>query len=310
MRHSISLIEVPLDFQEKNFNNSKMKDNMWITAEPLYRNITVEWEKLLGLFKSDYRQLSPFMYKNNIKLGENWSNQNQNLLILDVDDGLKISDAIELFSKYTFLIYTTKSHQTEKKGVKCDRFRIIFPATSVPKGDDYFIFTGALESKYPFIDKQVNNKTGAFLGNFNCEVFTNAGMNFDCKELFEKGMRLKEIDKMPNSPKVNFKAPIPQRNNNSEEIDVSNIKSRLTREVVADIVSSCGFDINRKFMFKYRADERTPSASVSPDLLIKDFGSDLSTDAIGFVMETKQMPFVEAVNYVEQFTGRLKDGND
>jgi len=38
-------------------------------------------------------------------------------------------------------------------------------------------------------------------------------------------------------------------------------------------------------------------------LLIKDFGSDLSTDSIGFVQETKQMNFKEACDYVGSFVG-------
>jgi DNA primase len=56
-------------------------------------------------------------------------------------------------------------------------------------------------------------------------------------------------------------------------------------------------------MFKYRQSERTPSASISQDLLIKDFGSDLSTDVIGFVMESRGVNFIDAVNYIKDFIG-------
>lgn len=54
----------------------------------------------------------------------------QNLFIIDVDEDMTIDEAKALFSNYTYLISTTKSHQIEKNGVVCDRFRIIFPTIS------------------------------------------------------------------------------------------------------------------------------------------------------------------------------------
>lgn len=54
----------------------------------------------------------------------------QNLFIIDVDEGLTISDARELFSDYVYMIATTRSHQKEKNGEICDRFRLIFPTSS------------------------------------------------------------------------------------------------------------------------------------------------------------------------------------
>jgi hypothetical protein len=251
---------------------------------------------LINLVKSDYRQISPFEYINNTKKTENWINVKQNLLVLDVDDGLSIKEAKQKFKEYKSLIYTTKSHQQDKKGVTCDRFRVIIPSINIPTDETYFEYMRNLEMLFPFIDKQVNNKTGAFLGNFNCEHFYNEGKWFDFNII--KPVKTKKPEPMQNNnramPKTNSYA-------NNEEIDTQQLKSRLTREMVADIVSSCGYDVNRKFMFKYRQNEKTPSASISPDLLIKDFGSELSTDCIGFVMQTKNIDFIESVNYIKKY---------
>ena len=54
----------------------------------------------------------------------------QNLFIIDVDDGLTLDDAKGLFANYTYLISTTKSHQLDKHGIVCDRFRLILPTIS------------------------------------------------------------------------------------------------------------------------------------------------------------------------------------
>ena len=50
---------------------------------------------------------------------------------------------------------------------------------------------------------------------------------------------------------------------NEADIALESIKSSLTRETVSEIVNSLGFEVDRNFKFKYRQDERTPSASIN-----------------------------------------------
>ena len=50
----------------------------------------------------------------------------QNLVIIDVDENMKLETAKLMFSNHKCMIATTKSHQKEKNDVICDRFRIIF----------------------------------------------------------------------------------------------------------------------------------------------------------------------------------------
>ena len=128
MKVNISVLEVSLEFQGvstdgKNldldkFHNSKLKERMYITAEPLYKNMDIEFDKLIDIVKSDYRQYSPFVFQYGIKKSDNWKNDNQNVIVFDVDDGLSVEDAKVQFKDYEYLIATTKSHQLEKKRLK------------------------------------------------------------------------------------------------------------------------------------------------------------------------------------------------
>jgi len=300
MKINISYLDVNI---EDAIEQKRLKDNMHYTAMPLYKKINIEFDNLHKLCKSDYRQISPFEFKGGIKKSENWNNENQNIQIFDIDDGLTVAEAKEMFKENEYLIYTTKSHQVDKKGLKCDRFRIILPAIYVPLGDYYFEVMRKIEERMPYIDKQVNTKTGAFLGNSTCEYYYNNGKPFD----FRKYIDMVENEKSFNSkiaPTNNFKAHTIQKVEYTDSLPIEEIKELLTREAVADIISSLGYEVNRKFMFKYRLDERSPSASISNNInpLIKDFGSDLSCDCIGFVQEVKNCSFREAVEYVGGFT--------
>lgn len=287
---NLSYLEVPMNEGDK-----KLKDNMHITALPLYQNRELEFNKLHRMFKSDYRQISPFKYLLGKKISDQWNNERQNLIILDVDEGLSISEAKEKFKMYQYFIYTTKSHQVEKKGKKCDRFRVVLVSDNIPRGEAYFEFTKELEKYFTFIDKQVNNKTGAFLGNFNCEYWYNDGKMFDCSLFMKMAAYRKQSEIKKPAPKQNIVI--------KSDLPLDEIKNRLNRETVADIISSLGYDVNRKFMFKYRQDERTASASIKDGTnpLIKDWGADLETDAIGFIQIVKQRSFKEAVDYAGSF---------
>lgn len=46
---------------------------------------------------------------------------------LDIDNGLPIAEAVEMFRDTVHIIGTTRNHQREKKGVVADRYRIIIP---------------------------------------------------------------------------------------------------------------------------------------------------------------------------------------
>lgn len=283
---NISYLNTPLESDDL-----KLNENMWITAKPYYKNKNIKFEQLHRIVSSDYRQYSPFFFKDGTKKSENWNNENQNILILDIDDGLTIDKAKEIFKGFKYFICTTKSHQKEKKGLVCDRFRIILPIINNPIGDDYFSYMRNLEKMFSFIDVQVNTKTGAFLGFAKCEYWYNNGDLFDMDIL--RPVSIKKVEKI-----INKQMPF-----NEADIALESIKSSLTRETVAEIVNSLGFEVDRNFKFKYRQDERTPSASINngTNPLIKDFGSDISGDIFYFVQKVNNLNFLESVDYVKRY---------
>jgi len=83
---------------------------------------------------------SSFIFGDEMQKGTNRRGSNVteigNLLILDIDEGMSLSEALETVSGYQNLIVTSKSHQKEKKGIINDRFRVIvpfYPVLNVPK---------------------------------------------------------------------------------------------------------------------------------------------------------------------------------
>ena len=77
------------------------------------------------------------------------------------------------------------------------------------------------------------------------------------------------------------------------------LKARLNREMVAELVCFIGKDITRDFKF---ADN--PSMSISRTGLIKDFGStDFSGDIFDFIQQEKEVSFPEALEFVNKCLG-------
>ena len=82
----------------------------------------------------DWDELLPDIVRSNIWSGCTWKNgyrkgdnfiQNE-LAVLDFDEpGVTLVEAVRSFCDQWHIIGTTKSHQKEKNGVVCDRFRIV-----------------------------------------------------------------------------------------------------------------------------------------------------------------------------------------
>jgi len=84
---------------------------------------------------------------------------------------------------------------------------------------------------------------------------------------------------------------------------IDEIKARLDADTVVSILESLGYRVNARRMFKLRPEERTPSASVSPQGYIKDFGGDFGGDVIDLLQEIHGMNLKDALSYVGGFVG-------
>lgn len=157
-----------------------------------YANHKVSFDQLVKLCKAEPQKIKTSL--NTTKVVElNWCNHHFsnmhrcndsvlpefNLVVLDVDGGITLNTAKEVFKEYTYIMYTTKRHL--ENGV--DRFRIILPISHVLRltATDYKKFMNNIISWMPFsienksVDEASNQIAKKWLSNHNAEVFTNNG---------------------------------------------------------------------------------------------------------------------------------------
>jgi len=106
-----------------------------------------------------------------------------NMVAFDIDEGLSLEEAKKLLSEFTYIIYTTKSHQKDKNGFVADRFRIIMPTkqTYYLEASQYKEFYINLEERLGLEanDSQTRNVSRLWFSNREAEVFTNEGELLD-----------------------------------------------------------------------------------------------------------------------------------
>lgn len=104
---------------------------------------------------------SPAIFRSNYRNNENF--ESTSLMVLDVDENLTIEQALKTFEPYKFLLATTRSHQKEKHGLVCDRFRVILFLEREIKTKEEFISTWfSLKEKFPFIDEKCKDPARFF----------------------------------------------------------------------------------------------------------------------------------------------------
>ena len=84
-----------------------------------------------------------------------------------------------------------------------------------------------------------------------------------------------------------------------QNVQLDYIKSQLDRVAVAQLLSFMGYDIDRAYKFRLRPDERTPSASISRDGRVTDFGTGWSGDIFDVLQEHHGQSFKEALEWVK-----------
>lgn len=80
------------------------------------------------------------------------------LLVLDVDSGWSLDDAKVALAEYQYVILASKSHQREKNGVICDRYRVImFLHYPITDEATYRATWATAKARWPAIDKQCSD---------------------------------------------------------------------------------------------------------------------------------------------------------
>jgi hypothetical protein len=101
------------------------------------------------------------------------------LLALDIDENCTLDTALELFEEYKHVIMTTKSHQIEKNGVVCDRFRVVLWLNSPIDNDkDYKATWAAAQQRWGFIDPACKDASRFFYNSKDVVSIQNEGIMF------------------------------------------------------------------------------------------------------------------------------------
>ena len=151
--------------------------------------INADFRYSAGSFRNDYINDANYL-------------QEQNLFIIDIDNDLTLEDAKNLFSGMTYLIATTRTHQKEKKGITCDRFRIILPTMSTfhlspaVYSDMYMNVINSLGIEEA--DTQCRNASRWYYGNPDGEHWYNEGELLDIRTFIPDSSEHKEASSSVN----------------------------------------------------------------------------------------------------------------
>jgi len=149
-------------------------------TEGYYSNDEIVWKDFHRVITKSGVCYSAHCFENGYRKKDN-TIQGFDLLMLDIDEGTPLEIAKVLLEEYTYLIATTKSHQKEKNGVVCDRYRIILPMANRLELDpeQYSKFMNNIMEDLPLeLDRACKDSARFFYG-AEGEYFYNDGELFD-----------------------------------------------------------------------------------------------------------------------------------
>ena len=137
--------------------------------------------------------------KDNYRLDDNFDGC-VDVLVIDVDEACSIEQAKQIFKKYEFYLITTRSHQKDKGGIKCDRFRLFIPLDKTVHIREQMeeIYSRFIDT-YFFVDTKCRNVSRFFYSSpRDAYVYHNKGKKYPTK-LTELGIESKEeVSPIPN----------------------------------------------------------------------------------------------------------------
>ena len=154
-----------------------------------FKSYCIPFAKVVDLVKSKFNY-SAGIFKNNYRNADNYLNYSD-MIILDIDDGKTIEEARNIFEPFDYIIATTKSHQKEKNGVICDRFRVLLP-TEKPitlNKVEYSKMMKEVYKDFPFVDQVCCDSSRFFFPSKNAQIITHSGFtNFEWEDYHKKAI--------------------------------------------------------------------------------------------------------------------------
>lgn len=266
-------------------------DNYSLTLKN-WNNKDIEFNNLHKLLGNSKIQFSNLMWDKGIKKPKFLQTEKIDCIILDIDDGMSIKQFQDMFKKYKYVIGTTKSHQQEKKGLICDRFRAVIKTINLSANKD--VLLRSIELVAPFTDKQTLTESASYLGNDNAIIIYNDGMLLDmykATELAKKQLKDEYVEKI-----VVDKDLIPTY---SGGMSFKDAKEEVDYAVTIEILESLGVEIvGNKCKIR---DERSHSCKIYSSGYMKDYGGEFKGDIFQYLMDYENMDFRDSIRYVQQF---------
>jgi hypothetical protein len=110
----------------------------------------------------------PYHLKDGHRCNSSWDGAN--LFFIDIDDGMTLAEAKEKFKESALLIHTTTNHQKEKKGVTCDRFRVMFALPKKVENPTVITFLYVCATKIFGHDRNITAYSQGYLSPLKSEI--------------------------------------------------------------------------------------------------------------------------------------------
>jgi len=156
---------------------------------------TVDWNKFDEILKLE-ANYSAGSFKDNHRTKDNYMGE-QDVVILDIDDGIPLEAAKTFFSEWDCWIATTKSHQKEKNGLACDRFRVVLlPNIKIKMDSDTYseFMANIMDGLGGFADPSCKDSSRFYYGFSGSETWkSDSTERFDIRDYIPKTKRHREV---------------------------------------------------------------------------------------------------------------------
>ena len=152
---------------------------------------------------------SPFIFKNDYRKSDNCISNVSNCIVLDFDENFT-REQFKQTANFAYAIGTTKSHNKEKNGIVCERFRVIIPTETAIylKSEEFQDLMLAVFRIYPHADTACKDTARAYSGYANAEVEIVMGELFDWEKIYHEYIEEKEVLKRWQSKEQRLKPEV------------------------------------------------------------------------------------------------------
>lgn len=163
-----------------------------------FKKREVRWDELLDVVTMG-KAYAPAGFKDGHRKNENYLNDT-NVVFLDIDDGMTFIEAQTVFKELQCFIFTTRSHQKEKKGKVCDRFRVAIKLDKpidLPVAD-YKIAMQAIFDFFGNVDRATKDPARFYFSSpQECKVWFSQGtQKLNWEEIYKKQKSIRLIEDM------------------------------------------------------------------------------------------------------------------